>query len=198
MWCASISHRLIQHAAVNNLNDIIRYLDVSTPLPVHADVIFVFGTRLSTPALRAAELWQQNIAPFIVLTGGKNRYTGENEAQAHRQILLDAGVPKSRLIVEDRSTNTLENVTFALPLILEQVETLKSVLAICKWHHSRRALMTLKKHLPSGVRYYADTYEQFPRSEVDNPAIMKNWDSIPRYMEKGHLAPITPDGDGYM
>lgn len=180
------------------MNDIIAYLDVTTPLPARADVIFVFGTRLDTPAHRAAALWHQGIAPFIVLTGGDNRHTGLNEAQAHRRILLDAGVPEKHLIVEDRSTNTLENVTFALPLIQARVKSLRVVLAVCKWQHSRRALMTLRKHLPDGVRYYADTYEQFPRTDDKNPAIMKNWESIPRYLEKGHLAPIERDGDGYI
>ncbi|PJF21813.1 MAG: hypothetical protein CUN56_09175 [Phototrophicales bacterium] len=182
----------------STLKDIIAYLDVTTPIPTRADVIFVFGTRLDTPAYRAASLWHLGIAPVIVLTGGENRRTGTNEAQAHRRILLDAGIPENRLIIEDRSTNTLENVTFALPLLQKEVTSLKVVLAVCKWHHSRRALMTLKKHLPYGVRYYANTYEQFPRHAPSHSAVLKDWENIPRYLARGHLAYIEPDGDGYI
>lgn len=70
----------------------------------------------------------------------------------HRGLLLEAGIPADKIILEDSSTNTLENVTFALPLI-EQVlllSSLKTVLIVCKWTHSRRALMTLKQHMPKG------------------------------------------------
>jgi len=38
-----------------------------------ADLIFVFGTRLTEPAVIAADLYRRSLAPFVVLTGGSDR-----------------------------------------------------------------------------------------------------------------------------
>jgi len=183
------------------------YLDATTSLPERADLLFVFGNRLPTPAQMAVDLFRRYPTSLIVLTGGSNQHTGENEALSHYTIVRSAGVPEEAIIVESRSRNTLENVTLAVPL-LEQTIPLTSVtavLAICKWMHSRRALMTLKRHLPSGIRYYAATYEPdaCPRQEwwttqASRDYVYGNWDAIPRYLARGHLAEISRVGDGYM
>lgn len=184
------------------------YLDATMPLPERADLIFAFGSRMTTAAEISAQLYHEKYAPLIVITGGENRYTGHNEADLFLEILMDAGVPRDSIIVENKSTNTLENVTFALPLIEEKlpVSSLQSVLAVCKWMHSRRALMTLKRHFPRGVRYYAHTYEPngmtrenwplSPRAESSN--VLKNWEGIPKYLAMGHLEEIVREGDAYV
>jgi len=190
------------------IDRITTYLDATTPLPERAVLIFVFGSRQTTPAQLAAELYAQQIAPLIVLTGGINRLLGFNEAEAHHAILIEAGIPAERIVLENRSTNTYENVTFALPLIAQKLplDSIHSVLAVCKWAHSRRALMTLKRQLAHGVRYYAHTYapenitrENWPlNSRADGANVLKNWDNIPRYLEAGHLEEIIRDGDSYL
>jgi len=187
---------------------ITEFLDVTTPLPDHADLLFVFATRLLAPAHLAAELYFQQRAPYLVLTGGTNRTTGENEACRHYQGLTDAGVPAERIVVENRSTNTYENVLFALPLIAQTLPlaSIRTVLAVCKWMHSRRAAMTLKQHFPLGTRYYVTTYEpagvtrenwlQNPRMSTAN--VLKEWESIPRYLEWGHIQEIHREGDSWI
>jgi uncharacterized SAM-binding protein YcdF (DUF218 family) len=192
----------------DEIRKITEYLDATTPLPDHADLLFVVGSKWITSAHLAADLYRRNIAPYVVLTGGDNRYTGENEANAHCSILLEAGVPADRMIVENRSTNTLENVTFALPLIepVIPLASIKTVLVVVKWMHSRRAVMTLKKHMPRGIRYYVHTFEPNgvtrdnwhlnPRAESAN--VLKNWERIPQYLEWGHLEEVIRDGDSYI
>ena len=59
------------------------YLDATTPLPERADLMFVFGSHWLTPAQLALQLYQQQRAPLVVLTGGENRYTGHNEASLY-------------------------------------------------------------------------------------------------------------------
>lgn len=184
------------------------YLDASTPLPERADLIFVFGTRLITPAKIAAELYRQQRAPYIVLTGGNNRHTGENEADRMYTAVMEMGVLEEAIVVERRSTNTLENVTLAIPEIEKKMAlaSMKSVLAVCKWMHSRRALMTLKRRFPRGVRYYAHTYapEGITRENWHTEAltetanVLKNWENIPEYIQRGHLEEIVRDGNGYV
>lgn len=181
------------------------YLDATTPLPPKVDLIFIPGTRLRVPADMAAELYAGGLAPYIVVTGGENR-AGVPEARTHFAILTNAGVSAEQVIVEDRSTNTLENVTFALPLIEAKMPlaSLTTILVICKWMHSRRVLMTLKRHFPRGIRYYAHTYE--PEGITRNnwhrhpqgAKVLKNWERIPQYLEWRHIEEIIRDGDSYV
>lgn len=195
--------------SAEQISEITCYLDAATPLPVQADLLFVFGTLYPAPAHLAAGLYAQVIAPYIVVTGGPNRTLAHhNEAEVHYEILLQAGVSPERVIKEDRSTNTLENVQFALPLIAQRIPltALKSVIAISKWMHSRRALMTLKRQMPPGVRLYAQTYEcggisrenwyLDPRKPGAN--VLKEWERIPQFLERGHLEEIIPHEDGYI
>ncbi len=109
--------------------------------PVPADLAFVFGTRLPDPVRLVADLVRQSMARSVVLTGGANGLTGVNEARTHLELLLGLGVPRNLIIVEDTSTNTLENV-----------------IVVAKWFHCRRAMMTLKRHMPLGVRYFTCMY----------------------------------------
>ncbi len=182
------------------------YLDVQAETE-RADLAFVFGTRLLEPAYLALDLFQRHVVEYVVLTGGANRLTGVNEARTHLKILTGAGVPRDRIIVEDTSTNTLENVVFAVPKIAATVglERLKTVVVITKWYHCRRAIMTLKRHLPLGVRYYTKTYEPpgMPReawhlNDAARQMVLGNWQRIPEYLQRGHLAEIHRDGDAFV
>jgi uncharacterized SAM-binding protein YcdF (DUF218 family) len=184
------------------------YLDATTPLPERADLMFVFGSRWLTPAQLAAQLYHDQRARLVVLTGGGNRYTGQNEANSHWRVLTDAGVPEENIVLENRSTSTLENVTFAIPLIEQKLAmtSIQSVLGICKWMHSRRALMTLKRHFPRGIRYYAHTYEpngitrenwhMNPRAESAN--VLDDWERIAAYLQLQQIEEIVREGDCYI
>lgn len=184
-----------------------QYLDVRTVIPEHADLVFVFGTRHPEPANMAANLVKCGIGHRVVLTGGSNRLTGIVEATTHLEILLASGVPRECVILESASTNTSENVLFALPVIQQQVhlEMIESVAVLTKWYHCRRAMMTLKGHLPAGIRYYAVTYEpagvsrsDWWRSEIGLQPVLKEMDRIPRYLASGDIAEIREDNGVYV
>ncbi len=55
----------------------------------------------------------------------------------------------------------MENVYLAREVMAEKLDLarIKSVVAVAKWYHSRRAVMTLKRFLPAGIRYFTVTYE---------------------------------------
>jgi uncharacterized SAM-binding protein YcdF (DUF218 family) len=89
------------------------YVTLKSFMPDRADCIFIMGTRYPQPVRIAAKLYTQGVSQLIVLTGGANRYTGDNEAETHYAILLAAGIPDQNVVVENRSTNTLENARFA-------------------------------------------------------------------------------------
>lgn len=190
----------------DEVRSITAYLNIHAEAE-QADLAFVPGTRLPDPAHIAAELHTQGRIPLVVLTGGVNRETRQQEALVHRGILLAAGVPDAQLIVECESANTLENVTFALPLIRSRLvlEAVDSIVVIAKWMHARRTVMTLKRHFPAGIRYYAHTYhpegitpENWYRSQEGMARVLKNWHSIPRYLEWDHIAEIEQDDGAWV
>ena len=78
------------------------------------------------------------------------------------------------------------------------LEHIRAIVAVAKWYHSRRALMTLKRHFPPGIRYFIKTYEPggFERANWPQKAqvarrVLKEWRAIPRYLAQGHIAEIS-------
>ena len=190
---------------ITEARQITTYLHIAAPT-THADLGIVFGTRLPDPAFIAAALLKRGAVPYVALTGGVNRLTGINEARAHRDILLAAGIPPERIIVEDESGNTLENVLFVRERIAERLDlgAIRTILVIAKWFHCRRAIMTLKRHFPPGIRYYTRTYSPdgiTPQNWYLTPEtaakVLKNWHGIPIYLEQGHIAEIEKVNGAY-
>ena len=175
--------------------------------PTQADLAFVFGTRHGEPAYIAVDLFRRGVVNYVTLTGGNNRLTGDNEALAHLAILTREGVPPERIIVEDSSTNTLENVVFARPRIAAclPLASIQAVVVVTKWYHCRRAIMTLKRHLPPGIRYFTRSYEPSDVTRQDwylhaeaARRVLKEWQCIPAYLQQGHLAEIRREGRAFV
>ena len=91
------------------------YLGMHQP-PVKADCIVGFGNFNTNIARRAAELYLQGYAPKVLFTGGLGRNTEgmlpEPEAVRFGLVAMECGVPQEDLILEERSTNTKENIEF--------------------------------------------------------------------------------------
>ena len=60
-------------------------------------------------------------APVFVLSGGQGADECVSEAECMRRYLSEKGVPEARMILEDKSTDTAENMAFSKKLILERV-----------------------------------------------------------------------------
>ncbi len=84
--------------------------------PAKADCIVGFGNFNTDIARRAAELYHAGIAPKILFTGGLGRNTEgllpEPEAVRFAKVAMECGVPAEDIILEDKSTNTKENILF--------------------------------------------------------------------------------------
>lgn len=81
----------------------------------------VDGTRLTLALLertrRALQYLEKNPDTKAVLSGGKGEGEEITEALAMRIYLVEHGIDPNRLILEERSTNTAENLKFSLELI---------------------------------------------------------------------------------
>ena len=89
--------------------------------PKKADCIVGFGNFNVNIARRAAELYHQGYSDRILFTGGLGRNTlgmlPEPEAVRFAKVAMECGVPESALILEDKSTNTAENIRFTHDLL---------------------------------------------------------------------------------
>lgn len=84
--------------------------------PQKTDCIVGFGNFNDNIARRAAELYFQGYAPKVLFTGGLGRNTQgllpEPEAVRFGKVAMACGVPREDIILEDKSTNTKENILF--------------------------------------------------------------------------------------
>ena len=64
---------------------------------------------------------QTGKAPMFVTSGGQGSDEPISESASMKRYLLEQGVPEMRIIEEDRSTDTLENMTFSRKAILNRV-----------------------------------------------------------------------------
>ncbi|MCA9039253.1 MAG: YdcF family protein [Planctomycetaceae bacterium] len=118
-----------------------------------ADAIAVFGCRANadgtpSPALRnrvltGIELYQSGLAPVLILSGGSGE--GEqHETMVMKQLAVEAGVPESALLIDDRGWSTSETLTNINQYFAQQAATNSSngnkprVLAVSDFYHLPR------------------------------------------------------------
>ena len=90
-------------------------------VPEKANCIVGFGNFNINIARRAAQLYLEGFAPKILFTGGLGRNTEgllpEPEAVRFAKVAMDCGVPQRDILIEDKSTNTKENIDFTRALL---------------------------------------------------------------------------------
>ena len=89
-----------------------------------ADAIFVLGSHDTRVAERAAELYFEGWALMIIFSGGLGNFTKdmwtEPEADKFAAIAMKLGVPADKILIENRSGNTGENIVFTQKLLKEK------------------------------------------------------------------------------
>ncbi len=94
--------------------------------PANLDALIVLGARVDpdgpSPALRrrlnaTMAVLDEHPNAVVIASGGKGADEPVSEAQCIRDELVRRGVDASRIIMEDRSTNTAENLAFSAALL---------------------------------------------------------------------------------
>ena len=120
--------------------------------PERADCIVGFGNFNTDIARRAAELYHQGFAPKILFTGGLGRNTKslfpEPEAVRFAKVAMECGVPQEAIILEDRSTNTKENIEFMREIFENQGIPHDHVLGVHQPFMERRICAALGVYWP--------------------------------------------------
>lgn len=114
-----------------------------------ADIILGFGSHDLHVAKRCAELFLNGYGNKIIFTGGFGRITKDlwntTEAEKFAQIAMDMGVPKDKIIIENKATNTGENISKTKELLNKLNLKLSSFLIVDKPYRERRTFATIKK-----------------------------------------------------
>ena len=120
--------------------------------PRKADVIVGFGNFNTDIAVRAAELYHAGFAPKILFTGGLGRNTKslfpEPEAVKFARVAMECGVPEEDIILEDKSTNTKENIDFMREIFEKQGIPHDHVLGVHQPFMERRICAALGVYWP--------------------------------------------------
>ena len=126
------------------------YLQVGHTLQT-SDIIAVLGSSDLRCAEWGAKLWLDGWAPLLVMSGGRGRLTAHwerTEAEAFGAVAEKLGVPRERIILEDRSGNTGENVRFTRRLVERAGLSPRRCIAVHTPHMERRSLATFLHFWP--------------------------------------------------
>jgi uncharacterized SAM-binding protein YcdF (DUF218 family) len=126
-------------------SDILEYLAIYD-LPAKADIIWGFGSNDLDVPKKAAELYHKNYSDTIVFSGGMGYRWSDlqtSEAEMFKTVAIDNGVPESRIIIENKSAHTGENVSFSLKIIDDAMLIVNSAILITIPPFQLRAMLTV-------------------------------------------------------
>ena len=120
----------------------------------NADFLVVLGARLygdyPSPALRerldsALVYLNNNSSTKVIVTGGKGADELIPEALAMRDYLVAGGIDQSRIIMEDKSTSTFENLALTKELISSLGEVDPTIVIVSNKFHLFRARLLARR-----------------------------------------------------
>ena len=145
-----------------------------------ADAILVLCSHDKVVAARGAELFLQGWSPLLIFAGGLGAITRrlwqEPEADQFAGIAIEMGVPKDRILVENTSTNTGENILFTKQLLAEKGLDPQTFIVVQKPYMERRSYATFRKVWPE------------KEVRVTSPRV-----SLDDYLRQGAHDALSPD-----
>lgn len=172
--------------------------------PQKADCIVGFGNFNTDIARRAAQLYLEGIAPKILFTGGLGRNTEglfpEPEAVRFARVAMACGVPAEDILIEDRSTNTKENIEFTRQLLWERGIPCDHILGVHQPFMERRITAAMGVYWPdlnfsvtspqvTIPEYLASAREQGISENASVSVIVGDFQRMDLYAKKGYQLP---------
>ncbi len=140
---------------------------------VKSDAILTLGSHDTRVTERAADLYHEGWAPLLIFSGGLGRLTEnmwtQTEADLFASIAMERGVPKEAILVENRSTNTGENIHFVRELLQQKGIDPQTFIVVQKPYMERRSLATFEKAWPK--KNFVVTSPQIPFEDYPTPSI---------------------------
>lgn len=138
-----------------------------------SDCILVLGSHDLRVAERGAQLYLKGWAPTVIFSGGFGRLTKdiwkEAEADKFAAAAEKMGVPKEVMYIENKSTNTGENILFTQQLLKEKGLDPKTFIVVQKPYMERRSYATFKKRWPDKKLIVTSpqiSFKNYPNDEI--------------------------------
>lgn len=178
---------------------------VENPLEA-VDLMFVYGTPFSVKAIayHISQLLETGLVHTVLLTGGLVHHKEllicqKSEASLiYKELNLNKDYSHIRFFLEEKSQNTLENVTEGLKIF--NFSDCKRICFISASHCARRSYLTLRKYFPQGEliqsTYNASYPEDVRKLSKDNWytfdfGIRRIWGEFLRIKEYGRRGDIA-------
>jgi uncharacterized SAM-binding protein YcdF (DUF218 family) len=167
---------------------------------VKSDCILALGSHDIRVADRAAELYLEGWAPVLIFSGGLGNVTKgiwtEAEADKFAAIAIKKGVPENAILIENKSTNTGENILFTQKLLEDKNLNPQNFIVVQKPYMERRSYATFKKHWPDKnilVTSPQINFDDYPNAEIPIERVINimagDLQRIKIYPEKGFQIP---------
>ncbi|HEX5149846.1 MAG TPA: YdcF family protein [Parafilimonas sp.] len=138
-----------------------------------SDCILALGSHDLRVAERAAQLYFEGWAPMIIFSGGLGNFTKEMwtepEADQFAAIAKSMGVPEESILIENKSTNTGENILFTQKLLARKNLDPQSFIVVQKPYMERRSYATFKQYWPGKKLLVTSPqipFEAYPTNEI--------------------------------
>lgn len=162
-----------------------------------SDCILVLGSHDTRVADRGAELYLQGFAPILIFSGGLGNFTqgmwDESEADKFAKIAISLSVPEEAILIENKSSNTGENIMFTQQLLREKNLNPGSFIVVQKPYMERRSFATFKKHWPDKILHVTSpqiSFEDYPTGVISLEKVINimvgDLQRIRMYPEKGY------------
>ena len=187
----------------SSIENIVNFLTQATPVDnlVNTDAIFVFGSVNEKNAQHAGELFKKEKSQKIIISGGigtakKDPSGFPSEAMYYRDILLGMGISDDFMILEEESTNSLENVLYSMKKLKELDIDVQTLILVAYPPLLRRAIATFNKQFPK-INVVGSAYSPIDK-DLSDPVIIRRLlrevDKFDKYFKKGDIVEvIIPD-----
>jgi uncharacterized SAM-binding protein YcdF (DUF218 family) len=136
------------------------------------------------------------MAPLVIFSGGLGNLTKEMwstpEAVLFAARAAEMGVPSTAILIEDKSTNTGENILFTQQLLNRENLRPESFIVVQKPYMERRSFATFKRHWPDKKLLVTSpqiSFLEYPNDEIKMDHVINimvgDLQRIKIYPEKG-------------
>ncbi len=128
-------------------------INTANDYPEDPNVVVVLGCKVNgtTPSLMLTKRLEatydyliENEDVLVIVSGGQGENEDISEAQCMKDYLIDKGISDDRIIMEDKSTSTYENILFSKQ-IMSDMELGNNIIIITDGFHQLRAKMIANK-----------------------------------------------------
>lgn len=165
-----------------------------------ADCIFVLCSYDTRVATYAADLFLKGYAPYLLFSGGfteltKKRFS-KSEAETFADIAIAHGVPPDKILIENESVHTADNIECSKKLLFEKGLDFHSFILVQKPFNERRTYATFKQWWPEKectITSPSISYEDYPDEKISKDLMINNmvgdFQRIRVYADRGWQVP---------